>query len=522
MATKRVPMRKIREILRLKWQLGKSNRETARSLGLSPSTVSATVQRAGYAKLDWSQVQTLADDELERLLYGAHRPSGRERPMPDFARLAIELRRPGVTRELLHWEYLQEHPDGYGYSRFCELYKQWKSKSEPTMRQVHKGGEKLFVDYSGKKPAIIDRTTGELRPVELFVAVLGASNYSHAEATLTQRSQDFIASHIRAFEHLGGVPAAVVPDQLKSAVTKACSYEPTIQRTYEEMARHYDTAIIPARPRKPRDKAKVEAGVQAVQNFILGRLRDEQFFSLQALNERIAEMMDEFNERPMQGYGGASRRQLFHELDRPELRPLPAQRFIHAEWKQARVNIDYHIDLDRHYYSVPYQLVQEAVEVRYTATTVEIFYKGKRTASHVRSYDKGRHTTKEEHMPASHRAHRSWSPSRLIHWADSVGPHVKVLVEAILGSRRHPEHGYRSCLGILRLQKHYGSDRLDAACRRAHRFGGRSYKSVKSILRNGLDRQPLPDDLPDERQATTHENIRGPSYYDPTETPNAH
>ena len=304
----------------------------------------------------------------------------------------------------------------------------------------------------------------------------------------------------------------MVPDQLKSAVSRPCRYEPGLQRTYEEMARHYGTAIMPARPGKPRDKAKAEAGVQAVQNFILGRIRNEQFFSLEALNERIAELVNELNERPMQGYGGLSRRQLYVELERPALEPLPAERFVHAEWKRARVNIDYHVELDRHWYSVPYQLLQEAVEVRYTATTVEIFHNGKRVASHVRNYQKGRHTTSTEHMPASHRAHLEWSPSRLIHWAESVGPDVKLLVEAILASRRHPEHGYRSCLGILRLQKRYGSERLDAACRRAHRFGARSYKSVESILRTGLDRQPLPDELSDERPSTTHDNIRGPSY----------
>ena len=443
MATERLTMRKIREILRLKWQLSKSHRDIARSLGGSPSSVTATLKRAGYAGLDWDKVKALSDDELERLLYGTRSPSETSRAMPDFARMAIELRRTGVTRELLHWEYLQAHPNGYGYSRFCALYREWRKKSEPSMRQVHKSGEKLFVDYSGKKFGVIDRTTGEIRPVELFVAVLGASNYTYAEATLTQKSQDFIASHIRALEHLGGVPGALVPDQLKSAVSRSCRYEPKIQQTYAEMARHYNTAVIPARPGKPQDKAKVEVGVQAVQNYVFGRLRDEQFFSLQELNERRAELMTEFNHRPMQGDGGATRRQLFQDLDLPALQPLPATRFEYAEWKRAKVNIDYHIELLRHYYSVPYQLLRETVEVRYTATIVEVFHKGKRVASHARSAVKGRHTTIPEHMPPSHRAHLSWSPSRLLRWADSVGPHVKAMVEAILTKRRHPEQGYR-------------------------------------------------------------------------------
>ena len=288
------------------------------------------------------------------------------------------------------------------------------------------------------------------------------------------------------------------------------------------MARHYNTAVIPARPGKPQDKAKVEVGVQAVQNYVFGRLRDEQFFSLQELNERLVELMNEFNNRPMQGYGGATRRQLFQDLDLPALQPLPATRFEYAEWKRAKVNIDYDIELLRHYYSVPYQLLRETVEVRYTATIVEVFHKGKRVASHARSAVKGRHTTIPEHMPPSHRAHLSWSPSRLLRWADSVGPHVKAMVEAILTKRRHPEQGYRSCLGILRLQKRYGPERLDAGCRRALFFGARTYKSVESILRSGLDRQPLPEPSLTERKPTSHDNIRGPDYYSPTETDHAH
>lgn len=513
MATRRLHMRKIREILRLKWQLDKSNRETARSLGLSPSSVSAVVNRAKAAELDWEHAQKLTDDELETRLYGERIPSAKKRSMPDFTSLDIELRKPGVTLEQLHWRYLQEEPEGYRYSRFCELYRAWRTRSEPTMRQVHKAGEHLFIDYSGKKPSIIERTTGEVHEVELFVATLGASNYTYGEATETQKSRDFIASNIRVLEYIGGVPGALVPDQLKSAVAQACRYEPKIQRTYAELARHYDTAVVPARPRKPQDKAKVEVAVKAFQNFALARLRAEQFFSLAALNERLAELRDEFNDRPMKGYGGKSRRQLFEELDRPALKALPAQRFVHAEWKAAKVNIDYHVALDKHFYSVPHGLVRETVEIRYTATTVEIFHRGKRVASHVRSYQSGRYTTNPEHMPAAHRAHLEWTPTRLINWAGTVGPHVQALVEAILNTRRHPEQGYRSCLGILRLQKRYSDERLDAACHRALLAGARSYKNVESILRNGLDRQPLPGEELNEREPLTHENIRGPEYY---------
>ena len=513
MANRRLLMRKIRDILRLKWKLEKSNRETSRSLGVSPSSVTSTVNRARAAEMTWEQAESLTDDELEMRLYGERIPSNKKRSMPDFASLDIKLRKPGVTLEQLHWQYLQEEPEGYRYSRFCQLHREWRGRSEPTMRQVHKAGDKLFIDYSGKKPSYIDRTTGEVHEVELFVAALGASNYTFGEATETQKSRDFVASNVRMLEYIGDVPGALVPDQLKSAVTKSCKYEPQLQRTYAEMARHYDTAVVPARPRKPRDKAKGEAAVKAFQHFVLARLHSEQFFSLAELNERIAELLEAFNDKPMKGYGGKTRRQLFEELDRPALKGLPAQRFVYTEWKSAKVNIDYHVVLDKHFYSVPHNHVRESVELRYTATTVEIFHRGKRIASHVRSYENGRYTTIVEHMPAAHRAHLEWTPTRLINWAGTVGSHVKALVEAILETRRHPEQGYRSCLGILRLEKRYGGSRLDAACRRALAVGARSYKNVESILRNGLDRQPLPGEQPDEREALTHDNIRGPEYY---------
>ena len=506
-------MRKVREILRLKWTLEKSHREAARSLGLSPSSVSETVQRARRAKLDWGRVCELGDEELERMLFGATRGNKHKRPLPDFVQLDVELRKPGVTLGQLHWEYLQAHPGGYEYSRFCGLYREWRKKKTLSMRQHHVGGEKMFVDYSGKKPRVIDGKTGEVREVELFVAVLGASNYTYAEATESQKSGDFIASHIRALEYFGGVPAALVPDQLKSGVTRACRYEPAIQRTYQEMAEHYGTAVVPARPGKPKDKAKVEVGVQIVQRWILGALRNEQFFTLEALNQRIAERLEALNDAPMKRYGGLCRRQLFERVERPALRALPLERFVHATWKRVRVNIDYHVDVDKHYYSVPYRLVHETLEARSTATTIELFHKGKRVASHPRRYDDGRHSTIPEHMPKAHRAHLEWSPSRLLHWASSKGPHVEALSRHILESRRHPEQGYRSCLGIFRLGERYGDDRLEAACRRALRLGARSYRSVKSILERSLDRVPLPDEAPNERIPLDHENLRGPDYY---------
>jgi transposase len=419
-----------------------------------------------------------------------------------------------VTLELLHMEYLEKHPDGYRYTQFCEVYRAWLKKQRLSMRQVHRAGEKMFVDYSGKKPHIVDRETGECIDVELFVAVLGASSLTFAVATASQRGPDFIASHVGAFEYFGGVAAAVVPDQLKSGVTKACRYEPDIQRTYEEMARHYGTVVLPARPLSPRDKAKVERAVQVAQRWILARLRNETFFSLEALNARIAELLEVLNNRTMRVYG-VSRRGLFERLEKAALKPLPTERFTYADWKKVRVNIDYHVEVDGHFYSAPYELVHERLEARFTLTTVELFRRGVRVTSHLRSFKKGCFTTKSEHMPKAHQKHLEWTPSRLIHWGSTLGPNTEALVKAILADRPHPEMGYRSCLGILRLGKRYGNERLEAAAGRALAVGARSYRHMESILSKGLDRVPLTAKSPDQAELTLgeHENLRGRDYY---------
>lgn len=511
MATERLSMRNTREIFRQKWTLGRSHREVCRSLGISIGAVSGAIARAIAAGLDWAAVQALTDEALEAKLYPSVLAAS-ERPEPDCTYLHVERRKPGVTLELLHLEYLEKHPNGYRYTQFCERYREWLDKRRLTMRQEHRAGEKLFVDYSGKKPHIVDPNTGEVIEVELFVAVLGASNYTFAEATRTQRGPDFIASHVRALAFLGGVPAALVPDQLKSGVIVACRYEPGIQRTYEELAQHYGTAILPARPGHPRDKAKVEAGVLVAQRWILARLRHETFFSLEALNERIGELLEELNDRPMRVYG-ASRRELLERIDRPALRTLPPEAFAYAEWRKARLNIDYHAEVDHHFYSAPHALVHEELEARLTAITVELFHKGERVASHLRSYQRGRHTTVDEHMPKAHRAHAEWSPSRIVSWAATIGPSTKALAEAILAERRHPEQGYRSCLGILRLGKQYGKERLEAACTRAFAVRARSYRHVESILKNNLDRIPPSAKAPAAGPPADHENIRGGDYY---------
>jgi transposase len=513
MATERLSMRHTREILRQRYTLGRSHRAIAQSLSISHGAVGATVVRAQAAGLDWAQVQTLTDDALEARLYGRPEAAGgRQRPVPDCAYLHAERRKPGVTLELLHLEYLDQHPDGYRYTRFCDLYRRWLTRRGLTMRQVHQGGEKLFVDYAGQKPSVIDPATGERIAVELFVAVLGASNYTYAEATLTQQVPDWIASHQRAFAFIGGVTAAVVCDQLKSGVVIPCRYEPGLQRTYAEFAQHYGTVIVPARPAKARDKAKVEVAVQVVERWILARLRHETFFSLGALNARIAALVTDLNARPMRLYR-ASRRALFERLDQPALRALPAEAFVYGEWKTARVNVDYHIELHGHYYSVPYALVHEAVDVRASVSTVEIFHRGQRVGAHARGSVRGRHTTDPAHMPKAHRQHLEWTPSRIIGWAQTIGPHTAALVEAILADRPHPEQGYRSCLGILRLAKRHDPARLEAACARAESVGARSYRHVDAILKHGLDQVPLPAPAPRLARSAVHEHVRGPQYY---------
>jgi len=506
-------MRKIREVLRLVWVCGLSRRQVAASCGVGRSTVGEYLERAAAAAVrDWSAVEALGDAALERRLYPppVSLPAG-ERPQPDWSRVHLELRRKGVTLRLLWEEYQAVHPEGYRYSRFCELYQQWRGRLDLPMRQEHKAGEKLFVDYAGLTVPVLERATGELREAQIFVAVQGASNYTFAEATWTQGLEDWIGSHVRAFEFFGGVSSVVVPDNLKSGVNRPCRYDPDLNATYHEMAVHYGVVVLPARVRRPRDKAKVEVGVQVVERWVLARLRDRTFLSLGELNAAIRELLRLLNERPFQKLPG-SRRELFEQLDRPALQPLPAQRYTFAEWRKARVNVDYHVEVLGHYYSVPYRLVGQQVDVRLSGSTVELFCRGKRVASHRRSERRGHHSTVVEHMPKAHRDYAQWTPERLVRWAAKTGPAVAEVVETVLASRAHPQHGFRPCLGILRQGQHYGEERLEAACRRALAIGSPSYQSVRSILEKGLDREPLAEPaqtaLPLE-----HGNVRGAAYY---------
>jgi transposase len=431
---------------------------------------------------------------------------------PDLSWVHQELKKAGVTLLLLWEEYRQAHVESaYGYSQFCDIYRRWERKLKPSMRQVHRAGEKTFVDFSGKRPQLVDPKTGEVIPVELFVGALGASGYTYAEATLTQQLPDWTAAHVRMLEYFEGSTDLWVPDQLRSAVSRPCRYEPEVNRSYQELARHYGAVVIPARPGKAKDKARVESMVQVAQRWILARLRNRTFFSLEELNAAIAVLLEDLNGRKMQKIG-KSRRELWEKLDRPALKALPIHRYEQAEWKTCRVNIDYHIEVARHPYSVPFQLLGEQVEARFSASVVEIYYKGRRLDSHPRRYDH-QPSTKAEHMPSAHRAHAEWTPSRLIHWGEKTGPATGRVVAGILKSRPHPEQGYRACLGLMRLGKRYGADRLEAACERAEHLRAFSYTTVKNILASGQDRIAIEKDVPAKEATRTHDNIRGGTYY---------
>jgi transposase len=504
-------MRKVREILRLAHE-GLPLRQIGVAVGVPFTTAGDHLRRAQRAGLSWPLPEGLDDTALEALLFPTGPAPEPHRPVPDWNHVHRELRRPGVTLMLLWHEYREDHPDGYSYSQFCLHYRAFERHLDLTMRQEHRAGERLFVDFPGQLLPIYDRRTGEVAlEAELFVAVLGASSFLHAEAVASQSLEHWIGAHVHTFEALGCVPRVVVCDNLRSGVTRAHRYEPDVNASYEEMAAHYGMAIIPTRPGKPRDKAKVEAGVLLAERWILARLRNRRFYSLGEANAAIAECVAAINERPFRKLPG-SRRSWFEELERPVMRPLPATRYEFARWRIGlKVNIDYHVESNRHYYSVPYQLVGARVDVRATASTVEVFHASRRVASHRRDDTPGRHSTDPAHMPVSHRRHAEWSPSRIVAWAQRTGPATAALAEAILQARRHPEQGYRSCLGIIRLADRYSPERVEAACARALAVRALSYRSVESILRHGLDSQPLR--AAPARTHPHHQNLRGSAYY---------
>jgi transposase len=504
-------MRRIRELLRLKFENGLPGRVIATSLGLSKGAVNDYLQRAMAAGFGWPLPEDLSDTALERRLFpGPPSAGSAARSEPNWAYVDAELRRKGVTRSLLWQEYRADHPDGYGYSWFCEHFDAWKGRVSPTMRQRHGAGEKVFVDYAGDTIDIFDPADGVARPMKLFVAAMGASSYVYAEARPGEGLADWIGCHVGLFAFLGGVPAIVVCDNLKSGVTKADRYEPAINRSYQEMARHYGTSIVPARPYKPRDKAKVEQSVLLVERWVMARLRNRRFFSVAALNVAIVDLVGELNVRVMRAYG-ASRAELFAQIDAPALKALPAEPYAFATWKRCRVAPDYHVEVEGCFYSVPYRLIREAIDVRVADRTIEAFHKGERVASHAKSPGRRSHVTVPEHMPSAHRRHAAWTPARMMAAADKIGPAAAALFSDIMTDRPHPEQGFRTCLGILALEKTYGQARMEAACQRAGVIRARSVRSIRSILQTGLDRaflgpEPEPEPL-------RHGNIRGRTYF---------
>lgn len=512
MAKERLSMRKIREILRLHFELKLGKKPIGRVCSVSPSTVIDYVRRAEEAGLGWPLPDDLDDTSLEARLFQAPRnPRTTERPMPPMAEIHQELHKKGVTLQLLWTEYKENNPEGYQYSQFCEHFRRWKETMDVSLRQEHRAGEKMFIDFAGKGIAVVNPSTGEVKDVEIFVAVLGASNYTYAEAVLSQDLPSWIGAHIRAFEYFGGVSEILVPDNLKTGITKPCRYEPDLNPTYLDMCQHYGTVVIPARVRRPKDKAKVEAGVLLVTRWITAALRHHTFFSIAEVNKKIRELLERLNTRKFKKLN-TSRKELFETLEKPSLKPLSVTRYEYAEWKKATVNIDYHIEIDGHFYSAPYQLVRKKVEARFTSTVVEVLYQGKRVAIHQRSYMRGKFTTLNEHRPKSHQKYLEWTPSRIITWAERTGPATAKLVETIMATKPHPEQGFRSCLGILSLGRKYSTERLEAASKRALHIKACSYKSVKSILMTNLDRVALPGQK-EVIVTTEHENIRGERYF---------
>jgi transposase len=515
MARKHLKMKKIKEIMRLKWECGCSHRAIARSIGVSDSTVGDCIERIQMADLSWPLPDELTDEQLETKLYPPKiKLDAEKKGSIDWEMIHKELKRKNVTIKLLWREYKEKYPEGLRYSQFCNLYRDWRKIKDVWMRQTHKAGEKLFVDYAGHTIPIIDQETGEIKESQIFVATLGASNYTFAEATATQSLPEWIQSHIHAFEFFGGCTEILVPDNLKSGVTKPHRYEPDINSSYHDMAAHYGVAIIPARVKTPKDKSKVENGVLQVEQQVLARLRNRKFFSLMELNQAIKPLLDELNQGAFQKMTG-SRLSQFLEIDKPALKPLPATRYQYAAWKKVKAGLNYHIELEKHHYSVPFTLVKEELHVRYNNRTVEIFHHNNRIASHIRSFVINGYTTDKLHMPANHLHQIEWTPERIETWAEKIGIETAHFVKALMASRQHPQQGFKACMGILRFEKSYGKERLEAACKRACALGTYSYKSIESILKNNLDGKPLPGDLLSSSKTPfkSHEYVRGQHYY---------
>ena len=515
MSSNRLSMQKIKDILRLKYQAHLSQRQISKSLGVSLGSVCEHLKRAQLAGLTWPLISEMSESELTQSLYGS-RKKNNQFIQPDFKIIHKELKRKGVTLQLLWQEYTQTQGEqAYQYTQFCHYYNQWRQTLSKSMRQTHKAGEKCFVDYCGPTISVVNSHTSEIREAQIFVAVLGASNYTYAEATWTQNLFDWVGSHLNTFSFFGGVPHILVPDNLRSATKKPCRYEPKMNDSYQHMANYFGTAIIPARPYKPKDKAKAEAGVLLVERWILACLRHVTFFSLYELNQAIKSLLVKLNTKPFQKMEG-SRQSQFELIDQPALKRLPKDPYHFTQFKKARVNIDYHMQFDKNYYSVPHYLCRLEVQVQATQSSVAIFYKSRQVAAHLRLQYKGSFATNPGHMPESHRAHSQWTPEKLIAWGASIGDSTRRLIQIMIQKKSHPEQAYRACLGLLNLSKKYECDRLNKACERALKINSPTYRSVKSILEKGLDQCLDSTEQIDEEyfnQLNNHDNIRGPEYY---------
>jgi len=505
-------MKKIREVLRLRLDLGLSYRKIGESVDCATSVVGDCLLRFKASELSWPVPADILDSELEFRLYPGQASALLLKATPDWLYVHGELKKKSVTKMLLWLEYKALHPDGYQYTQFCTHYQVWAKSADLVFRNEHKAGERVFIDYVGQTMPIWNAATGECKSAQIFIGVLGASNYTYAEATWSQTIPDWLGSHNRMFKAFDGVPEILVPDNLKSAITKACRYDPVVSSAYYSLAKHYDTSVIPARPAKPRDKAKAEAGVLLVERWILAALRNRKFFSLDELNEAIEELLIKLNSKKFQKLDG-SRLSLFESIDKPALKPLPTTEFVICDFKLARVNINYHVELDRHNYSVPYQYVQKEAVIRYTPTLVEVFCNNALVATHLRRSQAGGYTTLPEHMPPKHQAHIKWSPERMINWVGEAGANTAKVAEIIIGSRQHPEQSYKVILGLIRMGEQFGLSRLENACARAIAMNTPYYRSIKNILKSGLDKSTNRVATKVESPSINHENIRGPEYF---------